>query len=281
MKKIVVLYHNDIDGFGAAWAAWKKMGKKADYIPIQYKGKTNILPKGLKNKELYLVDLCFDADTMKRLLKENNKLVVIDHHIGRKNEVKISTDYLFDLNSSGAGLSWKYFFPKKNTPRLLKHIEDYDIWKFKLPYTRELLASLNIYEMNFKKWNIIAADFENAVKRKKYIDEGKVIVKYQNDLIKKIAGYGEKAIFEGHKVFVVNSPILESEIGNYVVKNKKVIGLVWSNRNGGRDFFKGSLRGDGKVNLSDLAQKYGGGGHKVAAGFTFNAEIKFPWKKIK
>ena len=232
----------------------------------------------LKNNEIYLVDLCFNKNTMERLLNENKKVVVIDHHIGRKDEVKISTDYLFNVNNSAAVLSWKYFYPKKKIPRILKIVEDMDIWKFKIPHTRELLASLGTYEFNFLKWNRTANDFENAKKRKKYINEGMAIVKYQNNLIKKIAGYGEKAIFEGHEVFAVNSPILESELGHYISKNKKTIGLVWSYRNG---LFKGSLRNEGEINLSDLAKKYGGGGHKSAAGFTFNAKIKFPWKKIK
>lgn len=278
MKNIIILYHNDLDGFGAAWAAWKKFGNKADYISIQYKSEKDLLPKGLKNKELYLVDLCFDGDTMKRLLSENKKVVVIDHHIGRKDEVKISTDYLFNIDNSAAVLSWKYFHSKKKIPRLLKVIEDMDIWKFKLPFTRELLVSLDNRNFNFLKWNKIVNDFENAQKRKKYIDEGRAIVKYQNNLIKKIFGYGEKAIFEGHQIFAVNSPILESEIGNYISEKKKIIGLVWSYRNG---LFKGSLRNNGEINLSELAKKYGGGGHMSAAGFTFNAKIKFPWKKIK
>ncbi len=278
MKKIIVLYHSDLDGFGAAWAAWKKFGGKADYTPIQYKGEKDVLPKGLKNKEIYLVDLCFDKNTMKRLLNENKKVVVIDHHIGRKDEIKISTDYLFNVDNSAAVLSWKYFYPSKKIPRLLRAIEDMDIWKFKIPHTRELVASLNTYNLDFVKWNKIANDFENTKKRKKYINEGRAIVKYQDNLIKKIVGYGEKAIFEGHQVFVVNSPILESELGNYVSKNKKTIGLIWSRRN---KLFKGSLRNSGEINLSDLAEKYGGGGHKSAAGFTFNAETKFPWKKIK
>jgi len=275
MKNIVIIYHDDQDGFGAAWAAWKKFKNKASYVPMQYKSKTELIVEKIKNKELYLVDLCFEVKVMEELLKNNKKVVVIDHHIGRKEEVKISTDHLFALNNSAAVLSWRYFFPKKKIPALLRHIEDYDIWKFKIPYTRELLASLNTYKFNFKEWDKIAADWENLAKRKKYIIEGKAIIKYQNKLIKKIAGYGEKAVFEGLKTFVVNSPILESEVGNYIAVNKKAVALVWSYRDG---LFKGSLRGDGKINLSNLARKYDGGGHKAAAGFTFKAKVKFPWK---
>ena len=40
-KNIVIIYHTDCrDGFGAAWAAWKKFGDSATYIP----GKTELAP---------------------------------------------------------------------------------------------------------------------------------------------------------------------------------------------------------------------------------------------
>ena len=36
-KKTVVLYHaNCHDGFGGAFAAWKKFGDAADYVPMRY-----------------------------------------------------------------------------------------------------------------------------------------------------------------------------------------------------------------------------------------------------
>jgi len=34
LKEIVIIYHADCpDGFGAAYAAWKKFGDKASYLP--------------------------------------------------------------------------------------------------------------------------------------------------------------------------------------------------------------------------------------------------------
>ena len=55
-KNIVVLYHNDCtDGFSAAWAAWRKLGSKADYIgidpgskPIEGLNKKGLEELGLK-----------------------------------------------------------------------------------------------------------------------------------------------------------------------------------------------------------------------------------------
>lgn len=275
MKSIIVLYHDDLDGFGAAWAAWKKYKDKAQYLVTDY----NFPPlKNLKNKEIYILDFCYEKDqVIRKLLKNNKQLVVIDHHISHEEAVKISSEYSFDLNHSGAVLSWEYFHPQKPIPRLLRHIEDMDLWKFKIPNTKELLASLYTYGLIFPLWEKIADDFENPKTRKKYLEEGKAIIKYQNKIVEEIAENAEEVIFENHKAFAVNSSILASQIGHFIVNNKKALGIIWRYENGKLLF---SLRSDGKIDVSRLAKKFGGGGHKAASGFDLKSNIKFPWKKV-
>ena len=41
-KKILVIYHDDLDGFTGAWAAWKKLKDKAEYISLQNRFSYNI-----------------------------------------------------------------------------------------------------------------------------------------------------------------------------------------------------------------------------------------------
>lgn len=276
MKSIVVIYHDDLDGFGAAWAAWKKFKNKAQYIVTDY----HFAPlEDLKNKEIYIVDFCYEKNTvMKKLLKNNKRVIVIDHHISHKEAVKISSEYSFDLNQSGATLSWKYFHPQKPIPRLLRHIKDMDLWKFKIPHTKELLASLYTYDLEFSLWDKIAKDWEKFNTRQRYLKEGNAIIKYQNKIVKELAEDSEEVIFEGHKARVVNSPILQSQIGNYIVDHNKKIGIIWSYDKGWLIF---SLRSDGKIDVSCLAKKFKGGGHKAASGFDLKSNIKFSWKKVK
>ncbi|MEK7658052.1 MAG: DHH family phosphoesterase [Patescibacteria group bacterium] len=274
MKDIVILYHKDLDGFSGAWVAWRKFKNKADYLPVDYNG---IIPNGFKNKEIYLIDFCYPRKEMAELLKNNKKLIAIDHHISRKDDIKTSTDFLYDVNHSGATLAWKYFYPKNPVPKLLLYIEDIDLWRFKLPRSREILAYLDICDFDFKLWNKFFRDFEGGGNILNYIKEGKIILKYQGHLIKTLIKSGKEAVFEGKKAFAVNSQILESEIGEFIYKNKKVIGVIYSSRNGS---IKVSLRSD-KEDVSKLAKKYGGGGHKAAAGFVFYSNFKFPWKIIK
>lgn len=273
MKPIIILYHKNCpDGFGAAWAAWKKFKANAEYIGVEHHAP---LPKGLKNKKIFLVDFCYTAPLTEELIKKNKEVTIIDHHITGKTVAESVPGSIFKLDHSGSVLSWKYFHPKKKTPRLLKYIEDIDIWKFKVPRSREMALSLDLYDYNFKVWSKIASDLESPERRKKYIAEGAVIMKYRKKLIGRILTKAEDATLFGKKVRVVNSPVWASDLGHLLVRGKKTVGVVWSYKKG---TIRVSLRSDGKIDVAKMAEKFGGGGHKAASGFALPAKIKFPWK---
>ena len=78
LKKIVIIYHDQCrDGFGAAYAAWKKFGDDASYIPRKTQ---DPVPEGLENKEIYIVDYSYKKPDLERLREDNKSVVVIDHH---------------------------------------------------------------------------------------------------------------------------------------------------------------------------------------------------------
>ena len=53
-KEIVILYHGGCpDGFGGAYAAWKKFGDAAEYIPVQH---DRVVPEGLAGRKLFFID---------------------------------------------------------------------------------------------------------------------------------------------------------------------------------------------------------------------------------
>ncbi|MBI2591612.1 MAG: hypothetical protein HYW34_02975 [Candidatus Brennerbacteria bacterium] len=276
MKNIVILYHNNCaDGFGGAWAAWKKFGFSAKYIGINHQEPP---PKGLKGSDLYLIDFSYPLEITKKLLKSVKSLTIIDHHISAAKTVELAAVKLYDNSHSGAVLAWKFFHPNKKIPRLLLHIEDIDIWKFKQPFTKELIAYLDSYELDFKLWNKFAIDWDKPFLVKKYIEQGQAIVRYQEQIIKEIAAYAEKVNFQGYKTLAVNSPILRSELGHFLYNKKPPISIIWYKIN---RHIAVSLRSNGTIDVSKLAVKFGGGGHKAAAGFSWLSEKSLPWTKIK
>lgn len=277
-KKILVIYHkNCLDGFTAAWTAWKALGNKAEYMGVTHPAPSL---ENFEGKDIFLLDFCYNAKEMKELKVKANSVIVIDHHVSQKDAVKISTDYLYDIKHSGAVLASKYFFPKNKVSKLALYVEDKDIWKLKLPYVNEVLAAVGTKELDFKTWDKLALDFESKTKFKQLVEIGSEIVKYNERNINSLVSGAELVKFAGKKVYAVNSSVLVSEVGNILALKTKSFSIVWTVRDGK---LKVSMRATGKSDVSKIAVKYGGGGHKGAASFSLPIKkdsVELPWQRL-
>ena len=272
MKKIVVFYHKNCrDGFASAWVAQKKLKNTASYIAIDYQ---DDLPK-IKNKEVYFIDVTFPKEIMNAVTKDN-KVTVIDHHKSQKQIASLAQKSIFNIKHSASILTWKYFFPKNPVPKLLLFIEDIDLWKFKMKGTREIINALDTFPNNFPNWEEISLKMENREGLKDLFEKGKKIKENKEKLVKKLINRGEKIKFHKHPTIIVNSRILASEIGSSIVKKGYPIAVIYYIKDG---VLNASLRSDGKTDVSKIAGKYGGGGHKSSAGFFIKNFKKLPWKK--
>ena len=85
--------------------------------------------------------------------------------------------------------------------------------------------------------------------------------------------------FEGFNVYAINiSHMFGSDVGNELALRTNSFGIVWSEDGEG---IRTSLRSVRDFDVSEIAKKYGGGGHKNAAGFNLPLGIDKPWKIIK
>jgi len=276
-KDIIVFYHGGCsDGFGAAWVAWRVFKDKALYIGAKYQMP---VPVDVTGKEVYLLDFCYDMVRMKALVKKAKHTVVIDHHISQQEEGHKADEFVFDNNHSGAVLAWKYFYPRKKVPTMLRYVQDQDLWTWKLPASIKLGLLITTIPFDFKVWTRYTRMFDNTVKRHKLARQGKLLVEYRDRLVwRAIVKGAQKARMAGHTALVVNSPILESQIGSALVKKGADIGIIWHTEQEG---IRVSLRSNARVNVADIAKKFGGGGHKQASGFLIQSGKKVPWKYEK
>ena len=76
---------------------------------------------------------------------------------------------------------------------------------------------------------------------------------------------------DGIKVAAVNSPVLQSEVGNILVEDGGYpFGIAWMQT---EEYQRFSIRSEkGGLNVSELAQKFGGGGHDTSSGFRIQKE---------
>src|SRR3989344_7797730 len=202
-KDIVVIYHGECpDGFSAAWAAWKKFDERADYFGANH---GEPIPNGLINKEIYILDFSFPKEIMAELIKNNKKVIVIDHHKSAEESVKMVHEYVYEMDRSGAILTWQYFYQDLSVPWLLRYIGDRDIWKLELPDTFAMGLMLDTFDKNYETWSKLAKELEDENTRRKYIEQGKLIQKYERRIIEDIISSNkEVVIFRDTKIYSVN-----------------------------------------------------------------------------
>ncbi len=277
MKQIVIIYHkNCIDGFGGAWAAWKKFGKRAEYIAVR----PEALPeKQLKGKEIYAIDICYPKAIQEKLRRDNARVVVLDHHKSRKKDTQAFPGNVFDNTHSGAVLAWNYFFPGKKVPRLLEYVEENDLWRFNSPHSKAIGAALQLLGFEFGAWNAFSKQFETEKEFKKIAAQGATILAYEKQAVAFVMRRSVSLVeFDGYKVLAANSPVLESDLGHALAKKQPPFGIVWRAEADGK--IGVSLRSNGRVDVSKIAVKYGGGGHVRSAGFTVEKGKKVPWRVL-
>ncbi|MFM2424313.1 MAG: hypothetical protein RLZZ70_704 [Candidatus Parcubacteria bacterium] len=278
LKDTVIIYHGDCtDGFGAAYAAWKKFGDTASYIPVK---DHDVLPAGLTNKEIYIIDFSFHAPLLKQLNDTNTKVVVIDHHVSAEAEVRAYPQNIFDLNHSGAVLAWQYFHPEVPTPSVLEYVEDHDLWRFALPEHREFNAALHEVPQTFIDWDNLIQHLQVENNLINFIAKGSLLAKFEDKLVAKLMTYRELVQFEGHEVYALNvSRIYRSILGNQLSElnhqeGRIALGIVYY-RHGKKVHI--SLRSQGDVDVATIAEKYGGGGHKNAASIRVDSFRDLPF----
>lgn len=260
-----VIYHADCsDGFGAAYAAWKLLGNRAEYHACKH-GKP---PPDVKGKVVAILDFSYKNDVIKKMAKEAKGLIVIDHHKSAMVELHDFSDTIFDLKHSGTILAWNFFHPGKEPPKFLTYIEDRDLWKWELPLSKEFSAAFDMVPFDFEEFENFEDDsvFNDAVKR------GSYILAYSKTVVRKVCEKAAKKKFNGYDVLVVNSSHWMSEIGARLSPDCD-FAMIWFFDHDDR-ITKVSLRSFHEhIDVSEIAKQFpGGGGHKKAAGFSLNKD---------
>jgi len=281
----VVYYHkNCADGFGAALAVWMKFpGMPIDFIPVAY-GDTVELTD-IEGKNVYVVDFSFDVETTKNMAAVSKSLTVLDHHKTAQAALEPLLDEglidgVFDMEHSGAYLTWKWLYPNGNVPKLIQIIQDRDLWKFEFPYTRDVQAALFSYPYDFITWRRILEQVEYATGLFDLQREGVAIERKHLKDIKELLDVSHRTMrFKGVYESVAGQPgdLMNVPTANlpYTMASDACQLLMSLNRKGmaatyydGKDARYFSLRSNNDdIDVSFVAKQYGGGGHKRAAGF--------------
>jgi uncharacterized protein len=255
----VIFHANCSDGFGAAWAAWKLLGNKATYFAATHGDP----PPNVVGKNVAILDFSYSNDVTKEMIRDANSLIVLDHHKSAMIALHDIPNAQFDMSHSGAMLAWQFFHPLKEPPKFIRYIEDRDLWQWELPYSKEFAAAFDMVPFDFEAFSEFEDDstFDDACKR------GSYILAYSKTVVKKVADQATMRTWEGKRVYIVNSSHWMSEIGNKLSPDCDFV-VIWYYNHDRREY-RVSLRSfHDDVDCSEIAKRFGGGGHKKAAGFS-------------
>lgn len=265
-KPILVIYHADcLDGFGAAWCAFKIFGSTARYVAARF---GEPFPKFSTNDEIYILDFCYSPEILLTISTRAKCITLIDHHVTAMQQFENivlpeNINVYFDMNHSGCVLTWQHFFVAKDTPMILRHIEDRDLWRFEISGTKEITTAL--YErlpMTFKAFE--------KLKLQRLLSVGKVQVAQFSKMVNRLVKNAHEVELGGFKGLAVNAPsFFASELGNLLAKKSKTFGMTY-HFDGKKNEWIYGLRSIGNFNVGELAAHFGGGGHVNAAGFSCN-----------
>lgn len=283
----LVLYHKGcMDGLGAAWAVWRRFGgAHTAYKQVAY-GEP---PPAVVNKHVVIVDFSYPRDVLTAMGAEASSLLVLDHHktalealeglpavpaqAARSGEgweefhsshaAHNAIGVHFDLERSGAMLAWN-FFHDGPPPKLLRHVEDRDLWRFLLPGTRELHAAITAYPYRIE-------EFDRLVRRcgtdpALLMAEGSAILRAWDQTVETVlAATRGTMVIGGFSVPCANLPHVFASDAGHILASEALFSATYYDAGDVRVF---SLRSrDTGMDVSLIAKAYGGGGHRNAAGF--------------
>jgi oligoribonuclease NrnB/cAMP/cGMP phosphodiesterase (DHH superfamily) len=260
------------DGFGAAWSVWRAWGAEARYVP---RGHDSDPPrKPHVGGTVVFVDIAPDNEYLRELADQAAHVVVLDHHWSARERYEadpgvdnLITDgghrVVFDLDHSGAVLAWRYFHPSEPVPPLLAYVQDQDLWQWALPRSEEVNAAIGSHAREFAVWDALAAR-----RPEELAIEGEPILRAQRIEMVRALTNAHAITVGDRRIEAVNAQQNRSHIGHELAKRAafgQAIGLVY--RVTGRTV-DASIYSIGDVDVSAIARRYGGGGHRNASGFS-------------
>lgn len=282
---LVIWHKGCLDGFTSAWVVWRfyqEFNVTPDFHPGVYQEEK--LPD-VKGRQVIMVDFSYPAPVIEQMQAEARGVFILDHHKSAEKalsrwavpwDTRNQAQHVpgvafacFDMARSGAALAWDHFNPDAPyRPKLVEHVQDRDLWKFEIPGTEEICAALYAEDFNFGTWEHYSMALEDPVQWEALRATGEAIMKSKAKEREQLKSIAQAMFIGGWAMPVVNAPwFYASELGNELASASvtRVAATYHDDEDGRRKF---SLRSvPGGPDVSEIAAKFGGGGHARAAGF--------------
>lgn len=292
MAKHIVVYHDHCnDGFGAAFIAHQALsanlaeGDEIVLVPASYGKPLDAYDLQIhRHDTVHILDFSFPVPELLNICELAVEVIWLDHH---KTAIDAWTAYCSNPdaqipdnltrwlsdNYSGALLAWVHYHDDgqelcelhASAPHWVKLIDDRDRWIFQYPQTKAFHAGTSLYPRTIDNWKVITDPGAGI------IEEGNAVLRYQDQLYEQLMETAHEITIDGIKGLAANVPgQFASDMGHLLCKKSGTFGCTYSSDGRG---YKFSIRSAGDFDVSAIAKKFGGGGHKNAAGFAIELPI--------
>jgi len=268
MPQHLIIYHaNCWDGFAASWAmrqipAW--VG--AECVPAHYGDN----PPDVSGKHVAIVDFSYPRETLLQMHAAAESLIVLDHHKTAQADLEGLDFCEFDMERSGAMMACDYakIRPGARQRQAIEYIQDRDLWRWKLPQSKEVSAWLRSMPMEDETLEELSIAIPDDFKYWGLIADGKTVLRTHQAIVDAGVKHAVWIKLAGVDGLAVNCTTdgLFSEVAGKLAESAD-FGAAYFIRCDGK--VQWSLRSrDGGADVSLIAKAHGGGGHMAAAGFS-------------
>lgn len=259
-------HHNDLDGRCAA-AIVRKAYPACEFIEMDYAKAldVNTIEPG---EMVYIVDFSFKPDVMSALCaRTQGRVVWIDHHktiLENLYAEFFSVPGVRSTSQAACVLTWEFLFPQVPVPYGVRLIGDKDAWSFTDWRSDNFCIGIEAEDARPQSgfWALVFQSEAQFIVDS--VERGGEIRRYREWFCERYCETnGFETEFEGHKAFAVGLYMFGSQaFGRRVEQYPLLIAFEFNGSKWVIGLYSKTL------DVSEIAKKQGGGGHKGAAGFT-------------
>jgi oligoribonuclease NrnB/cAMP/cGMP phosphodiesterase (DHH superfamily) len=293
---LIHLYtHNDLDGLGCGILAKIAFGEE---VEVHYNSVARLnsqveryfeitKPNQQKEDMLLITDLTVNEANSKRIdqfVKDGGKAQFIDHHktalhLNKFDWAKVTVSYEDGRLTSATSLFYDYLTTNQNissSPSVEEFVElirQYDTWEWeknnllKAKQLNDLFSLLSLDDFESKMIERLKNDdsfsfneFEQQLLKMEEEKINRYIRKKNRELVQTFIGE--------HCVGIVHAEMYHSELGNELGKANGHLDYIVILNMGGKKVSFRTIHDH--IDVSAVAEKFGGGGHAKASGCTMN-----------
>jgi uncharacterized protein len=263
---IYCIYHRaDNDGL-CSGSIVKHALPEAQLVGMNYNEEFPLWDKLSKDDVVIMTDFSLEPFEEMIRLNELCELHWIDHHDTAIKKYEESGADIKGLRVDGTAactLTWEYFF-NEPAPKAVEFIGLYDVWDHRNPQVLPFQMGLRTFDtrMGSRIWDEVIRSDPHWIAV--VVSKGAIIMDYQKRYHKGYcSAYSFETEFEGLKALAVNKGFTNSMVfGDRIRDYDIVITFVRKNKAWKVSFYTDKEH----VHCGQLAEKYGGGGHRQAAG---------------